>query len=195
MCKNSLQSVLGSVVFPFMHQRCCMSALSECFTHVANMSETEVSRLPPAVVDDLLGCALLLPLSFTNVRAGISATISATDSSGAQGGSCVAEVPGKVAELLYRRSEFKGEAGRLDRSLLDHILPSEMRAPDKDLNELLGSLAWHSPVSYPHRGMHHINIQEVRAVYEAPSQDFDNSRARCQSNRGRRQSRCHWLPG
>ena len=165
--RTTMQALLGSVVHPYLHRRCCMATLSEAFSWSSSMSPTASMRMPANVIDEVIISALWLPLAHTNVRHPVSRCISATDSSGKRGGSCIANVPQPVAELLFARSEFKGEAGRLDWNFLEEEFLSEnMTEPDADLNELLASLPWKSPVSYEHKGLHHINTQEVRAVLD-----------------------------
>ncbi len=164
--QNSVQALLGTVVHPFLHQRTCMSCLSESFTWVSDLKRDHLYNFPAVVIDEILACAFILPLCHSNIRAPVSQVVSATDSSGAQAGSCVAQVPGKVSDVLFRRSEFRGEHGRLDSELLDHETFSSMIEPDQDLNELLGCLDWKFPRSYAHHGLHHINIQEVRAALD-----------------------------
>ena len=165
--KNSFQGLLGSIVFPFMHNRSCMSALSQSFVWCDGLQEGQLHRMPGGVVDEILSCALLLPLCFTNIRSNLSRTVSSTDSSGARGGSCVASVPDKIARVLFRKSEFHGEHGRLSWSELTcDALPSEMTKPDEDLNQLVSSLPWCRPICYLHPHSHHINIQELNAVLD-----------------------------
>ncbi len=118
-------------------------------------------------MDELLASAQLLPLSHTNIRTPVSSVISATDSSGARGGSCQATVTERMSRLLHRRSEFRGEHGRLAWNVIGEMIePTSMTEPDVDLDDLLASLPWRSPKSYLHKGAHHINVQEMRAIYE-----------------------------
>ena len=154
-------------MLPFMHSRTCMSVLGNVFNWVSDLPDHKLEVLPPYIVDELLCACLFHPYAYTNIGSSLSNIISATDSSGAQAGSCIAEVSPGIARVLHRRFEHKGDHGRLDWNAMQAALsPYKMIAPDQALNELFKSLPWIAPRSYAHEGLHHINIQELRAIFD-----------------------------
>ena len=103
--KAVLQSLLGSVIHPFMHCRHLMSTLSETYIFVMNLNTECESALPAAVCDELLGCALVLACAYTDIRAQVSTTISATDATPLRGGACRSVIPQKICQALFRREK------------------------------------------------------------------------------------------
>jgi len=165
--KPILQSLLGSIVHPFLHARHLMCCLSSVYKFLVSMPEDAETRLPAAVLDELMIASLWLACAHTNIRAPVSSTISATDATCIRGGRCRATVPGKLARALYRRGEARGEHGYLKWTDIEcDELPTKMQRPNLELDELVTALPWRQAKGYDFVGAHHINIQELRAVVD-----------------------------
>ena len=57
---------------------------------------------------------LLMPFAEADIRAPVSAQLSPTDATVQKSDGCVAEVTDAIAQLLYAKSEKRGESVRLD---------------------------------------------------------------------------------
>lgn len=68
--KKLLQGLTGLLVHPFLHRRLAMSILQDTFLWIEKLSDHESKPLPVKVKEELLGCALILPLSHRNIRWG-----------------------------------------------------------------------------------------------------------------------------
>ena len=163
--KVILQSLVGSLVHPFMHRRCLMSTLQEVYKFIGDMPLRGECRLPAVVIDELLAGTLNIVFAFTDLRAEVSSTIAATDATNIRGGRCVATVPPQLARGLYRRGEQRGEHGLLRWSDLEVAeLPTRMTEPSPELDQLAAALPWRAPRGFPFVSRAHINVQEARAV-------------------------------
>ena len=121
---------------------------------------------------------LLMPFAEADIRAPVSAQLSSTDATVQKSGSCVAEVTDAIAQLLYAKSEKRGESVRLDWS--DDELkwhPIKMNTPEPKVDELIQCIRWHTPHGARFRHGSHINIQEVLAcVLEAQRRGLEGQR-------------------
>ncbi|CAE7832301.1 unnamed protein product [Symbiodinium sp. CCMP2592] len=79
------------------------------------MPDHEIVWLPSFVMDELRSLALHLPFCYTNLRRSIADQVLATDATPSSGGAVLASAPPALAEELWRLSEHRGEALRLDR--------------------------------------------------------------------------------
>ena len=165
--KSILQSLLGCVSHPFLHRRLLMSVLGEVFLFTSGMPERGDVRLPAAIIDELLIASLLIPFAEANLRNPVSTTVSATDATPIKAGRCAAVIPKKLARVLFRRCEGRGEHGHLNWTEIEtEYLPTTMTEPSADLDELLCSLPWKDPIGYCFKDLSHINIQECVAVLD-----------------------------
>eukprot|EP00972_Heterocapsa_arctica_P110856 16324959-Heterocapsa_arctica.AAC.1 len=81
-----------------------------------------------------------------------------------QAGACKATVPPKLARALFRKTEARGESGRLDWSILEEELtPTLMARPSLETNVLGAALPWHAPYKEKFAKTEHINLQELKA--------------------------------
>ena len=87
----------------------------------------------------------------------------ATDATPTAGGATRAEIPEKLAKELFRRSEVRGHAVRLDGSEEDRV-PISSVAHNQQIDEMAESLNWTVESSYSFRQTSHINLQELRAL-------------------------------
>ena len=54
LTKEVLQSLLGSLIHPFMHRKCCMSVFGRVYRFVQDLPEKRAVKLPADVCDELL---------------------------------------------------------------------------------------------------------------------------------------------
>ena len=164
--RTVLESLVGTIVHPFMHARHLMSTLLHTYPFIMNMGPEEV-RLPAAVVDELLACSILLCGAYTDIRAQVSTSISATDATPIRGGACRAVIPQKLSNALFRRGEQRGEHGMLRWTDLEaENLPCHMQRPSADLDELVIALPWCDGRGWDFARTLHINLQEMAAVID-----------------------------
>ena len=90
-----------------------MSVFSKLYVVINNMRDNEkFVRWNAAVYDEILFAFLVLPFAEADVRAPVSRVISATDATVERAGSCTAQVPPRLADMLFSRAE--NEANMLD---------------------------------------------------------------------------------
>ena len=103
--KWELQSIVGAFANPFMHKRPCMSVYSKLYVVINNMKDNEkLLRWNSAVYDEILFAVFVLPFAEADVRAPVSRVISATDATVERARSCTAQVPPKLADMLFSRA-------------------------------------------------------------------------------------------
>ncbi len=68
-----------------MHHRCLFSSFHRYFKYISCLDEGRYYVLPPDILDEILVSILLLPFAETSLRADVSNTILATDSTVEQG--------------------------------------------------------------------------------------------------------------
>ena len=163
--KKLLQGLTGLLVHPFLHRRIAMSILQDTFLWIERLSDTEQKPLPVKVKEELLGCALILPLCHSNIRWEVSKRVGASDASLLNGGRAAALVNQTTANTLYRYAEHRGEHVRLDwqSGALQPI--SQMQRAPPELEHLIADLPWNQTesISFGHR--QHINILETRMIH------------------------------
>eukprot|EP00435_Cladocopium_sp_Y103_P044530 s581_g12.t1 len=79
-----------------------MSILQDTFLWIERLSDAEQKPLPVKVKEELLGCALILPLCHSNIRWEVSKRVGASDASLSNGGRAAALVNQTTANTLYR---------------------------------------------------------------------------------------------
>ena len=134
-----------------------MCLLQDTLLWAEKLNDSDRKQLPIGVKEELLSCALLLPLCHANIRWSVSCRVGASDASSTHGGRAAALVTPSIAQTLFRFAEHKGEHVRLDWA------KGQVQAP-KELEELLLSLPWKQTetCSFAHR--QHLNIQEARMI-------------------------------
>ena len=111
---SELEAIIGSFATPFMHNRILVCVFSVVFVKLARMSYNTMIRWDPETRDEIYMALLLMPFAEADIRAPVSAQLSSTDATVEKSGSCVAEGTDAIAQLLYAKSEKRGESVRLD---------------------------------------------------------------------------------
>ena len=158
-----LRQVLGNLAYIFQYRRELYSLQHRIYKFVSEMPVDRWCKLPDFVLDELRSCALHLPFAVCSLRRRVSTTLLATDATPSSGGAVVTEVPGALAEELWRQSEMKGEAVRLDRGRDEALDVEEPKVPSVFASTLGECLPWQVTASYHFRETSHVNLQELRA--------------------------------
>ena len=164
--KHILQKLLGYLCFAFQYRRELYSLQHHIYKFLQKMPNSGWRSLPGFIVDELRSMGLHLAFAFWDMRHQISPSILSTDATPTSGGAARTEVSDPLAAELWRRSEVRGSAVRLDESDLHRML-SEWEAPSEPSAwaSVLGrTLHWRPTSSYTFRQTSHINLQEARAV-------------------------------
>ena len=159
-----LRKVLGYLSFAFQFRREFYSLMHHSFRFVDRMAEGKWVHLPRHIADELRSAALHLPFARWNMRRPLSTTLIASDATPSSGGAVAAEVPESIIKALWKHTEVRGEACRLDRPaafLPDAEVPKEASAFASVVSECL---EWRVVSSYHMRQTSHISLQECRAV-------------------------------
>lgn len=106
--KVVLRKALGLAVHPIMHCKLIFSCLHRTYKWMSTLDDHKAYKWPPDVRDEILFCALCLPLSFTNLRSQVSSRISATDATPTSGGACETVISQELALRLFNSSIQKG---------------------------------------------------------------------------------------
>ena len=158
-----LRQVLGNLAYIFQYRRELYSLQHRIYKFVSEMPVDRWCKLPDFVLDELRSCALHLPFAVCSLRRRVSTTLLATDATPSSGGAVVTEVPGALAEELWRQSEMKGEAVRLDRGRDEALDVEEPKVPSVFASTVGECLPWQVTASYHFRETSHVNLQELRA--------------------------------
>lgn len=164
--KNLLQRLLGYAAFCFQFRRECFSLQHHVYKYLDSLTDDKVYRFPGFVLDELRGMMLHLPFCCWNMRRSFAEEIIATDATPSSGGATKACLPKALAQKLWKHTEVRGEAVRLDRdaSEFDWVMGREPREPSRFASQVGESLQWRIASSYHFRHTAHINLQEARAV-------------------------------
>ena len=74
------------------------------------------------------------------------------------------DIPRPLAQELWRQSEMKGEAVRLDRGAAEEVLCAEPKEPSVFASTVAECMPWTVTSSYSFRETSHVNLQELRAL-------------------------------
>ena len=158
--------VLGLFIHPFMHRRNLMSIFHRSYKWLHSMEEHLFFRIPPDIVDELLGASLMLPHSFTCTRWPVSHRLSCTDATPQSGGACACRGSRRPGEMLFRVAEQKGQYVRLDWLNRKTRDPDHEGVADPTIGALVRSLPWHVTRSHWFGKSSHVNLQEMREIVE-----------------------------
>ncbi|CAE7224096.1 unnamed protein product [Symbiodinium sp. CCMP2592] len=158
-----LRQVLGYLAYIFQYRRELYALHHRMYKFVDGMPPDRWIKLPNYVLDELRSCALHLPFAVSSMRRRVSSTLLATDATPTSGGAVVTEAPEALAEELWRQSEIKGEAVRIDRGLESELSDSVPKVPSVFASTVGECLPWHVVASYTFRETSHVNLQELRA--------------------------------
>lgn len=161
--KEALEKLGGFIAFIFQFRREFFSLLHHFYVFAAKLEPQKVVRLPGYIADELRSVALHLPLASWHMRTRLSASLLATDATPSSGGAVRATMTPALASELWRRSEIKGAALRLDPET-DPLLENPPIEASKFAASISPCLRWHVCGSYAFRKTHHINLQEGRAL-------------------------------
>ncbi len=175
-----LQTISGSLIALFLYRRRFLSLMDSLFGSYRGCRGREIVRISGRLHDDLLLMVALMPLAVTNLKASVSARITATDASNWGEAAVVAILPGPVSKELYRHVLRKSVWSRLLRPSSawrrSHgILPAQEELPG-EAEQFCSNPLWQvmaESLNYDllyakaARGRRHINIGELRAVLRA----------------------------
>ncbi|CAE7719402.1 unnamed protein product [Symbiodinium sp. CCMP2592] len=162
--KDVLRRVLGFLAYIFQYRRELYCLQHHIYKYVQAMPDERWCRLPRHVLDELRSFALHLPFACWDMRRKLNSTLIATDATPTSGGSVACKMPAELAQELWRQSEVRGEAVRLDRGMgpdLSWDVPKEASVFASTIAE---SMDWRVTGSYSFRQTSHVNLQELRAL-------------------------------
>ena len=128
------------------------------------MQDEQWCRLPRHVLDKLRSFALQLPFALWDMRRKLNSTLISTDATPTSGGSVACNMPPELAKELWRQSEIKDEAVRLDRSIGPDLSWDLPKDPSIFASTVAESMDWRVTGSYSFRQTSHVNLQELRAL-------------------------------
>ncbi|CAE7767227.1 Rraga [Symbiodinium sp. CCMP2592] len=108
-----LQVISGSLVSIFIYKSRLLSLLNIVFAVVQHHEADDIIPLGPELQEELVLCALMIPLAVSNIRAAILPQVYATDASGWGEAEVEAEVPSEIAREGVRHSLRKSVWTRL----------------------------------------------------------------------------------
>ena len=159
-----LRKVAGYLSFAFQYRREFYSLKHHLYKFVARMKRDRWVRLPGHILDELRACALHLPFAQWNMRKALSQTLMATDATPTSGGCVSASITKELGQALWRHTEVRGEATRLDRSEFLELQKEAPREASQFASTVSECLGWKVESSYTFRQTSHINLQEARAL-------------------------------
>jgi len=162
--KEVLRKVLGYLSYIFQYRRELYCLQHHIYRYIADMPEIRWVKLPKYILDELRSFALHLPFATWNMRTSLSPVMIATDATPSSGGAVVTEVPRPLARELWRLSEIKGEAVRLDRGETGELLDDEPKEPSTFASAVAECMPWAVTSSYSFKETSHVNLQEMRAL-------------------------------
>ena len=163
-CQEVLRKMLGYLSYVFQYRRELYCLQHHVYRFISSMPPEGWVRLPAYILDELRSYALHLPFSFWNMRNTVNPTLIATDATPTTGGSVSTRMPASLAEELWRLSEMKGEAVRLDGDCIEELCMEEPREPSLVASIVGKSMHWKVTGSYTFRQTSHVNLQELRAL-------------------------------
>ncbi|CAE7376397.1 unnamed protein product [Symbiodinium microadriaticum] len=162
--KEIMQKVLGFLAFAFQFRRDLFCLHHRVYTFVSNLPEKKWCRLPNRIIDELRSVALHLPFAKWKMRRRLHPSVLATDATPTSGGAVRAPVSAELNEELWRRSEIRGGAVRLDRGEAFAWKAEEPITVSAFASAISECLSWTVTSSYSFRKTSHINLQEGRAL-------------------------------
>ncbi|CAE7376276.1 unnamed protein product [Symbiodinium sp. CCMP2456] len=162
--KDVLRKVLGYLSYVFQYRRELYCLHHHIYKYIADMPDGRWVKLPDYVKDELRSCSLHLPFAVWHMRTPLASTMVATDATPSSGGAVAVEVPKPLAQELWRQSEIKGEAVRLDRGVAEEVLCAEPKEPSVFASSVAECMPWTVTSSYSFKETSHVNLQEMRAL-------------------------------
>lgn len=163
--KKILQKLLGYCCFIFQYRRELYALQHHIYKYIHKMPDKGWRRLPDFICDELRSMAFHIPFAKWNMRKQLSSSILATDATPTSAGAACADVTTELSRELWRQSEVRGSAVRLDSLPIDDVLDWDTPKEPSIFASVLGlSLPWRATSSYSFRQTSHINLQEARAL-------------------------------
>ena len=161
--RRLLQRILGHCASVFTMRRPLMSVFHRAYKYCDSLDERSWSRLPIDISGELWGAFLMIPFASLDMRLPTLPTLWATDATPSAGGAAACCVPVSVAEEIGKRAEMRGAYVRLNHAE-DFETTSRLLPRDEAMRELVLGLPWNGLSQYSFRNIHHVNLQESRAV-------------------------------
>ncbi len=169
--KRILQRLLGYTCFIFQYRRELFAFQHHIYKFVHKLPNKGWRRLPVFICDELRSMAYHIPVARWNMRKRLSQSLLATDATPTSGGAARVDVSPELCKELWRQSDVKGSAVRLDSRPIDEVLDWDAPMEPSVLASVLGhALPWKATSSYTFRQTSHINLQEARALKKEVSQ-------------------------
>ena len=163
--KEALQSLLGSLIHPFMHHKSSMCLLGRAFRFVQEAPSDTAVKIPADVCDELLACALSLAVASTDIRAPVCTRVTCSDATPTSLGTVESTVSRELAESLFDHAEQKGAYTRLDWGSLHYELhPWEHSRLPPNLLHAVKSIPWKVAREVDLRETKHVNLTEAMGV-------------------------------
>ena len=177
---NCYRFWLGQRCPLFLFRRRLLCTLDYIFQSCKDRRGNDIVKLSGRLKAELLILATVLPFACTNLRASVSARVTASDASTWWEASVVCDIPGKIANELVRHSLRKSIWSKLlppgkawDRAR--GLLPASSELPDSEevlemnpLWEVLcTALSFRPLLTQKAKSSRHINIGELRAFLSA----------------------------
>jgi len=159
-----LRRVLALYIHPFGHRRNLCAVFHRAFKFCANMDPGIAVALPIDIREELVCASFLLPFAESNYRWPVDPCISVVDATPLSSGAAVSSVSDLLAVELYRAAEHRGEHVCLDSAFLDSHCT--MQSPSQRIDDIVMALPWRITRSYDFPCSAHVNLQELRSIYQ-----------------------------
>ena len=112
--KDLMRRMLALFVHPITHRREFLAIFHRSFQWTNCLGDTEESRIPPDIKDELISACALLGVAHGHFDWPASSEVSCTDATPSRGGSVRTRVSHRLAQALYEMTETRGCYVRLD---------------------------------------------------------------------------------
>jgi hypothetical protein len=162
---DTLRSMVGSVIHPFLHRREWNCVLGRIFRFIEKAPGSRTLALSPDIRDELRGCLLGMLACTSNIKARVSSNIFASDATPIAAASVVASVSEDLAQRLYDFGDHKGRYVRLDTAAEEAALSrwAGTELPEY-LTDAVASARWMVRKVCHFRNSSHVNLQELRGL-------------------------------
>ena len=163
--KALMRSLLGALIHPFMHRKCCMAVLGRAYRFTEDLREDTVTRLPADICDELRAALVVLPLAEADIRAPICTDVFCSDATPVGAGTAQARFSRTFVRNLFSFCEHAGEYTRLDWSGMGEVLkPWNRPELPPDVLRCIGAADWRVDREVAYKATSHVNLREAGAV-------------------------------
>ena len=174
--KDLLRRVQALFIHPFIHRRELMSSPHRIFLFCEDLVPGVFTPWAPDIRDEVVACALLLPLAVVNMRWPVSSTMSMTDATPTTAGAVRAEVSLELAEAFFDITETRGANVRMGDLRGNVMIPkSKLRPQDSSAISISQCIPWRVSRSYHCKRSAHVNVQELSEM------KLERCRAACET--------------